>query len=222
MSLEDFSIFDSLGMTEQELKAEAKRPLDFWVRQVRETKDPAEALKLLNMAEEWTPEQRISVIKGMLTLNLVSFLTSNNVDFLDYDGWKKYMQENPFVPAQILDIPNEGVMELSVQAMKILRPKVTKDMMKSGRAPKPQKLLSKLLDHWIPPARKEEKILFFIGWTIYATVMNTQAQAGMSIPIEKKAVSLAVESGKEVKPIDESGQLCDINDLMARIKVNIT
>lgn len=52
MSLEDFSIFDSLGMTEQDLKSEAKRPLNFWVRQVRETKDPAEALKLLNMAEE--------------------------------------------------------------------------------------------------------------------------------------------------------------------------
>jgi len=222
MSPEDFSIFDSLGMTEQELKAKAKRPLDFWVRQVRETKDPAQALKLLNKGEEWTPEQRISVIKGMLTLNLASFLTSNNVDFLDYDGWKKCMQENPFIPAQILDIPNERVVELSVQAMKTLRPKVTKDMMKSGRAPKPQKLLSKLLDQWIPPARKEEKILFFIGWAIYATVMKTQAQAGMSIPIEKKAVSLAVESGKEVKPIDESGQLCDINDLMARIKVNIT
>jgi hypothetical protein len=35
------------------------------------------------------------VIKGMLTLNLVSFLTSNKVDFLDYDGWKKYMQRIP-------------------------------------------------------------------------------------------------------------------------------
>jgi len=214
--LENFSIFNILGMTEQDLKAQVKRPLDFWLKEVRTVKDPGEALSLLNQAEEWTAEQKITVIKGMLTLNLVSFLTSNKVDFLDYDGWKKYMQENPFVPAQTLEIPNDKVVDLSVQAMKVLRPKVTRDMMRSGRAPKPQKLLGQLVEIWIK--EDEEKKLFFIGWAIYATVMRTQAQAGMSIPIETKAVAEAIRPEKSLKPLDESGQLCDVNDIMARLK----
>lgn len=216
MNLDNFSIFDVLGMTEQELKAEAKRPLDFWVRQVKQVKDPGVALGMLSQAEEWSPEQKITVIRGMLTMNLVSFLTSNKVDFLDYDGWKKYMQENPFVPAQTLEVPNDKVVDLAVQAMKILRPKVTRDMTKSGRAPKPQKLLGQLVNTWL--TSPEEKKLFFIGWAIYATVMKTQAQAGMSFPIEKKAVSEAIKPDKEVKSIEESGQLCDVNDIMARLK----
>ncbi len=216
MNLEDFSIFDTLGMTEQELKSVTDRSLHFWLLQVRKTKDPAEALRMLNMTEEWTPEQSISVVKGMLTLNLVSFLISNRIDFLDYEGWEKYMKENPFAPATSLGIPNSEIIALSVRGMKVLRPKVTRDMVASGRAPKPQKLLKQLVEIWARD--KEEKILFFIGWAIYATVMKTQAQAGMSIPIEKKTVSVAVEPDKEIKPIEESGQLCDVNDIMARLK----
>jgi len=216
MSLQDFSIFQVLGKTEQEMKALSQRPLDFWVRQVRQTKDPAAALNMLKDAEEWTAEQRVLVIKGMLTLNLVSFLTQNKVDVLDYDGWKKYMEENPFAPAVTLEVPKETVVELSVQAMKVLRPRVTRDMVRSGRAPKPQKLLGNLLEIWI--SGEEEKRLFFIGWAIYATVMKTQEQAAMSLPLEKKAVAENPEVIKsETQPAD-SGQLCDLDSVMNRVK----
>lgn len=216
MSLQDFSIFQILGKTEQEMKALTQRPLDFWVRQVRQTKDPAAALSLLNEAEEWTAEQRVFVIKGMLTLNLVSFLTQNKVDFLDYDGWKRYMEETPFAPAVTLEVPKEAVVELSVQAMKVLRPRVTRDMVRSGRAPKPQKLLGTLLEQWI--SGEEEKRLFFIGWAIYATVMKTQEQAAMSLPLERKAVSSDPEVIKSGTKTADSDQLCDLDSVMNRVK----
>lgn len=216
MSLKDFSIFQILGKTEQEMKTLTQAPLDFWVRQVRQTKDPAAALSLLNSAEEWTAEQKVLIIKGMLTLNLVSFLTQNKVDFLDYDGWRKYMEENPFAPAVTLEVPKESVMELSVYAMKILRPRVTRDMVRSGRTPKPQKLLGSLLETWV--SSEEEKRFFFIGWAIYATVMKTQDQASMSLPLEKKAVSAEPEVVKAGSSSVNSDQVCDLNDVMNRVK----
>lgn len=218
MSLQDFSIFNVLGKTEAEMKQLTQRALDFWVRQVKTTKEPTEALRLLSEAEEWTDGQKILVVKGMLTLNLVSFLTQNKVDFLDYDGWREHMKENPFAPAETLKVPRDEVVELSVQAMRTLRPRVTRDMVRSGRAPKPQKLLGNLVEQWI--STEEEKRLFFIGWAVYATVMKTQEQAAMSVPIEKKGVSASAEPEvvkSEIKPAN-SEQLCDLGSIMGRVK----
>jgi hypothetical protein len=56
--LENFSIFDILGMPEQNLKAQVKRSLDFWLKEVRMVKDPGEALALLNQLRNGLQSRR--------------------------------------------------------------------------------------------------------------------------------------------------------------------
>lgn len=201
----EFSIFSAMGADEDKMRAETSFITDMWFRQSRTATDQGEALAVVAKWAKWTPLDRQVVIKGMLALNLVDFLMNQTIDYLNYDMWKTEMEKSLFAPAVTLEIPNSTVIDLSIEAMQTLRPKVTRDMARSGRLPKPQRLLGSLIEKWIP--NKDDLKLFFIGWVIYSTVMRLNAA-----PKKKKGVT-------EVKGTATEG-LCELDQVLGRLNKN--
>jgi hypothetical protein len=195
--IQGLDIIKATGLEREVATASLQPWLDTWAEETRKVQNPEAGLRVLCDSIPFDDGQRLYILRGMLTLNLILFLLNmGGRGKINIPEWRKEMLKLNFMPAVVMGIGNETFADMAAEILKKLNPQYTEEDYRLRTIPEPEDLLSVLIERWCPD--EPSKVLFLLGWAIYDITVETQAKKTKKAPVN-------VSKGSNVhKPVEMS------------------